>query len=157
MRYPHFGETKPIDVQDREEDCIRRICKHFGWLCDVSPSPKAFNYEAIKLRLREYIALTPDRATLKFYSNTRGEGHTQWHVFEDFLELMDAVERFSSNTWLHDLDLPDYNLYPVRNPFFGKGLKTLEEVEIFLDLLETAVDASKPEQDDLKTARDNAL
>lgn len=31
MRYPHFGETKPTEVQDKEEACIKRICKHFGW------------------------------------------------------------------------------------------------------------------------------
>lgn len=138
MKHPHFGETKPIEVQDKEETCIRRVCKHFGWACDVAPNPLAFNYEAIKLRPREYIALGDECTTIRCLSPSRGEGHSLWLVFEDFLDWLNAVEWFSSTDWLKHLN--DHGYYPwlVSNPFFGRGLKTTEEIEIFLDLLEAA-------------------
>ena len=36
MRYLHFGETKPIEMQDKEEACIKRICKHLRSIEEVS-------------------------------------------------------------------------------------------------------------------------
>lgn len=138
MKDPHFGETKPIEVQDREEACIRRVCKHFGWACDVAPNPLAFNYEAIKLRLREYIALGDERTSIRCLSPSRGEAHSTWLVFDDFLEWLNVVEWFTSNDWFKHLNDSGYYPWLVGNPFFGKGLKTVEEVYIFLDLLENS-------------------
>ena len=136
MKDPHFGETKPIEVQDKEEACIRRVCKHFGWACDVAPNPLTFNYEAVKLRLREYIALGYGRTSIRCLSPSRGEGSSAWLVFEDFLDWLDVVEWFSSNDWIRHLTDDRYYPWTVRNPFFGKHLKTIEEVSIFLDLIE---------------------
>ena len=138
MRYLHFGETKPIEMQDKEEACIKRICKHFGWNCDVAPNPEASNYEQIKLNLREYIALGDAHTSFRFLSSTRGEGYSSWLVFEDFLEWMDVVEWFSETDWFQHFN--DDRCYPwtVRNPFFGKHLRSIEEVSIFLDLLEAS-------------------
>lgn len=133
-------KTKSIDVQDKEEACIRRVCKHFGWLCDVAPNPLAKNYEMIKLRPREYIPLTSYRAAIKFFNSTRGEGTARWYLFEDFLELLDVVEWFDSCTSIEELILRECITYSVPNPFYGKHLKTIEEVSIFLDLLEAAED-----------------
>lgn len=138
MKDPHFGETKPIEVQDREEACIRRVCKHFNWTFDVAPNPLASNYEAIKLRLREYIALGNERTSLRCLSPSRGEAHSTWLVFEDFLEWLNVVEWFTSNDWFKHLSDSGYYPWLVSNPFFGKGLKTVEEVEIFLDLIENS-------------------
>ena len=138
MKYPHFGETRQPEIQDKEETCIRRICKHFGWTCDVAPNPLASNYEEVKLNLREYIALGNMHEALRCLSPSRGESHSTWLVFEDFLDWLNVVEWFSSNTWLSELDLPNHHLYSVKNPFFGKDLKSVEEVEIFLDLLENS-------------------
>ena len=36
MRYLHFGETNPIEVQDKEEAGIKRICKHLRSIEEVS-------------------------------------------------------------------------------------------------------------------------
>jgi len=141
VKDPHFGETKPIEVQDREEACIRRVCKHFNWTCDVAPSPLASNYEAIKLRPREYIALGDENTSLRCLSPSRGEAHSTWLVFDDFLEWLDVVEWFSSNDWFNyfggkHFGDGKYSPWTVSNPFFGRGLKTVEEVEMFLDLVE---------------------
>lgn len=136
MKDPHFGETKPIEVQDKEEACIRRVCKHFGWICDVAPNPLASNYEAIKLKPREYIALGDECTSIRCLSPSRGEGGSSWLVFEDFLDWLNAVEWFSSNDWFKHLNDDGYYPWLVRNPFFGKWLKTFEEVCIFLDLIE---------------------
>ena len=136
MKYPHFGETKPIDVQDREEACVKRICKYFNWNCGVAPNPLASDYEQIKFKLREYIALGDRHTSLRCLSSCRGEGHSTWLVFEDFLEWLSIIEWFSSNDWFLHLDDGGYSPWIVKNPFFGKSLKTIEEVEIFLDLLE---------------------
>ena len=138
MRYLHFGETKPIDVQDREEACVKRICKYFNWTCGVAPNPLASDYEQIKFKLREYIALGDGHTSLRYLSSSRGEGHSTWLVFDDFLEWLNVVEWFSSNSWLQELDLPNHYLFSIKNPFFGKNLKSIEEVEIFLDLLENS-------------------
>lgn len=138
MKDPHFGESKPIEVQDREEACIRRVCKHFGWTCDVAPNPLASNYEAIKLRPREYIALGDENTSLRCLSPSRGEAHSTWLVFEDFLEWLDVIEWFTSNDWFKHLNSSEYYPWVVSNPFFGRGLKTTEEIEIFLDLLENS-------------------
>lgn len=129
--------TKPVDIQDKEEACIKRICRYFNWTCGVAPNPLCSNYEDIKLNLREYIPLSPTyRESIKFYSSTKGEGTALWLIFEDFLELLDVVEWFSNNNWLHELDLANHNIYSVSNPFYNKHLKSIEEIEIFLDLLE---------------------
>ena len=136
MKDPHFGETKPIEVQDREEACIRRVCKHFNWTFGVAPNPLASNYEAIKLRLREYIALGNERTSLRWLSPSKGEGHSTWLVFDDFLEWLNTVEWFTTNDWFKHLSDSGYYPWLVSNPFFRRGLKTIEEVEIFLDLLE---------------------
>ena len=138
MKDPHFGETKPIEVQDKEEACIRRVCKHFNWSCDVAPNPLAFNYEAIKLRPREYIALGDECTTIKCLSPSRGVGHSTWLVFEDFLEWLNVVEWFSGTDWLKHLNDDGYYPWLVSNPFFGKHLKSIEEVCIFLDLLDNS-------------------
>ena len=138
MKDPHFGETKPIDVQDKEEACIRRICKYFNWTCGVAPNPLASDYEQIKLNLREYIALGDMRTSLECLSPSRGKGHSSWLVFEDFLEWLNIVEWFSKTDWIRHLNDDGYYPWTVSNPFFGKGLKTVEEVEIFLDLLENS-------------------
>lgn len=135
MKYPHFGETKPIEVQDREEACIKRICSHFNWTYGVAPNPLASDYEQIKLELREYIALGDERTSLRCLSPSRGEAHSTWLVFEDFLEWLDIVEWFSSNDWFKHLNDGGYSPWTVSNPFFGKGLKTIEEINIFLDLI----------------------
>ena len=146
MRYLHFGETKPIEMQDKEEACIKRICKHFGWNCDVAPNPEASNYEQIKLNLREYIALGDAHTSFRFLSSTRGEGHSSWLVFEDFLEWLDVVEWFSETDWFQHFNDNRYYPWTVRNPFFGKHLKSIEEVYIFLDLLEAAEDVDYEEE-----------
>ena len=138
MKYLHFTKTKPIDVQDREEACIRRICKHFNWTFDVAPNPLARNYELIKFRPREYIALDDGRASIRCLSPYRGEGHSTWLVFEDFLEWLSVVEWFSSNDWFLHLNDDGYSPWVVKNPFFGHGLKTIEMVHIFLDLYDKA-------------------
>lgn len=142
MKNPHFGETKPIEVQDREEACIRRVCNYFGWTCDVAPNPLASNYEAIKLRPREYIALGDENTSLRCLSPSRGEAHSTWLVFEDFLEWLNVVEWFSNNDWFKHLSDGNYSPWTVSNPFFGRGLKTVEEVEMFLDLVERPHDES---------------
>lgn len=145
MRYPHFGETRPIEVQDKEEACIKRICKHFGWDCEVAPNPEASNYEHIKLNLREYLALGDMHTSFRFFNSTRGEGHSSWLVFDDFLEWLDVVEWFSETDWFQHPNGAGYYPWTVSNPFFGKHLKTVEEVEIFLDLLEAAEDVDYEE------------
>ena len=132
---------KSIDLQDREEACIRRICKYFKWECCVAPNPKASNYEKIKLRPREYIALCSpeEHTTLRCLSSTRGSGHSTWLVFEDFLEWLDVVEWFSNNNWIHELNKLEYELWSVQNPFFNKHLSTIEEVDMFLDLIDDSI------------------
>ena len=136
MKDPHFGETKPIEVQDKEEACIKRICKYFTWTFDVAPNPLASNYEEFKLKPREYIALGYGRTSIKCLSPSRGEGSSAWFVFEDFLDWLNVVEWFSSNDWFKHLNDGGYYPWLVSNPFFGKHLKTIEEVYIFLDLIE---------------------
>ena len=126
MKDPHFGETKPIEVQDREEACIRRVCNYFGWACDVAPSPLASNYEAIKLRPREYIALGDENTSLRCLSPSRGEAHSTWLVFDDFLEWLNVVEWFSSNDWFKHFGIKHFgdgkfSPWTVSNPFFGRG------------------------------------
>lgn len=136
MKNSHYGETKPIEVQDKEEACIKRICNYFGWDCGVAPNPEASNYEQIKLNLREYIALGDMHTVVRFLSSTIGEGYSSWLVFEDFLEWLNAVEWFSqTDDWFKYSNDDGYYPWTVSNPFFGRGLKTIEEVYIFLDLL----------------------
>lgn len=142
MKKPHFGETKPIEVQDREEACIRRVCNYFGWTCGVAPNPLASNYEAIKLRPREYIALSDENTSLRGLRPSKGEAHSAWLVFNDFLEWLNAVEWFSSNDWFKHFSDSKYSPWTVSNPFFGRGLKSVEEVEMLLDLIERPCDES---------------
>ena len=135
MKNLHFTETKPIDVQDREEACIRRICKYFNWTFDVAPNPLASDYESIKFRLREYIALSDRRTVIRCLSPYRGESISTYLVFEDFLEWLNVVEWFSSNDWFLHLNDGGYSPWTIKNHFFGQGLKTIETVHIFLDLI----------------------
>lgn len=140
---------KQIDEQDKEEACVRRICKYFNWACGVAPNPLASDFQLVKFRPREYIALGKESTSLKCLSPSRGEAYSTWLVFEDFLEWLDIVEWFSSNDWFKHLNDEGYSPWTVSNPFFGIGLKTIEEVEIFLDLL------MRKDTNDLEVIRNN--
>ena len=66
-------------------------------------------------------------------------------MFEDFLEWLDVVEWFSETDWFQHFNDDRYYPWTVRNPFFGKHLTSIEEVSIFLDLLEAAEDVGYEE------------
>lgn len=134
MKCSHFREAKSIDVQDREEACIRKICKHFNWICGVAPNPLASNYELIKFRPREYIALDDRHAAIRCLSPYRGESRSTYLVFEDFLEWLNIIEWFSSNDLFPYSNDDKYFPWTVKNPFFGRSLKTIEAIYIYLDL-----------------------
>ena len=126
--------------QHAEEKCIKRICSYFDWTFDRAPNEDASDYEYCMHTQWEYIALTHSRSWIRCWSSKYGSGSCQWFVFKDFLEWLSRSEFFAPADYIPpNFDFTHYVgneiIATVSNPFYGRCMTTVEEVNIAFDLI----------------------